>query len=81
MATLLAIFGNPVFIQVALAILGAVINKSAQDSKLRKNFLDLVEGLYAEKMIPNTLREKYAAQVDENAKKAAEQWKREHPNG
>lgn len=81
MGFFLSILTNPVFIQAALAILGAVAAKSAQNSQLRKTFLSLVEDLYSEKMIPNTLREKYAAQVDENAKKAAEQWAREHPNG
>lgn len=81
MATILSVLANPVVIQVVLAILGALVGKSAQNSTSRKNFLALVESLHGDGLISVKLREKYAAQVDENAKKADEQWKREHPNG
>lgn len=79
MATLMSIFGNQVFIQAALSIIGYIVGKSAQDSQLRRSFQQLVEDLHGEALLPVDLRDKYIKQVEDNAKKAAEEWKRDHP--
>ena len=77
---MLAIFG-PFVAQLAVTLLGWFIGKGQDNAKSRAAFLDLVKSMQSEGSLPAKMRESYVKQANDNATKAAEQWKKEHPNG